>query len=221
MDNMLDKGRQIFGVPGAGLTWGIKGDQTVDISIGIAGEKMIGKILNEWTLAHPNVLAFHSTRCPNLGDADTDHVIVMGQRVILVDSKRWMSKRKYSINDKGNILRNTVPFPEGKQVTIKPQIKMWRDTVPDGVSVTGVVAIAQSEVYVPYDDNWKKSPFRLVTAEKLTDTLDYYYGRAKKDLQISSEDDLPLWQGIHAMVFASRIIKPRITNFMKQTKRTQ
>ncbi len=218
MDDMLDSGRQIFGVPGAGLTWGIKGDHTVDIGIGIEGERMVGKIINKWALEHPNVLVFHSTRCPNLGDADTDHVIVMGQRIVLVDSKRWMSKRKYSINDKGNILRNTVSFPEGKQVTIKPQMKMWRDAVPEGVSVTGVVAIAQSEVFVPYDDNWKRSTFRLVTAERLTETLDYYFSRAKKDLQISADEDLPLWQGVHAMMFASRLIKPRISNFMKQAK---
>ena len=216
MDSMLDSGRQIYGVPGAGLTWGIKGNKGIDVNIGMEGEKMVGGIINEWVSQHPNTLSFHSTRCPNLGDADTDHVVIIGATVVLVDSKRWMSKRKYSVSSKGDILRGTVAFPEGKQVTIKPQMKKWREAVPEGVSVAGVVCIAQSEVFVPYDDNWRRAPFRLVTADKLVDTLDYYNKRARKDLQIDDTDDLPLWEGEHALLFASRLIKPRETEFEKK-----
>ena len=35
-------------------------------------------------------------------------------------------------------------------------------------------SIAQNEVFVPYDNNWYKSPFKLVTAEQLPEFLDNF-----------------------------------------------
>ena len=160
----------MFGTPGASLTWGIDGANKGDVGAGLQGELATGKILNPYA-ERRGVTVFHSVRWPGNTDGDTDHILLSGTNVIIIDSKRWMSKRKYSVTAKGAIMRGTVRFPEGK-VKMLPALASWRQVLPRGTRVTGVVCVASKEVFVPYDEHWRAAPFKLVTLEKLTDFLD-------------------------------------------------
>lgn len=163
--------RRTFGTPGAALTWGIKGAGRGDVAAGIEGEKMVGRTLNTYTAQHDGTYLFHSVAWPGVTEGDTDHIIIRGHQVVIIDSKRWKQKRKYSVTAKGAILRGTVRFPEGK-VKIVSALSSWRRITPPATRLTGIVCIAQKDVFVPYDKNWYKAPFRLVTVENLPTLLD-------------------------------------------------
>lgn len=163
--------RRIAGEPGAALTWGIKGAGRGDVTAGIEGEKMVGRALNTYTTQHDGTYLFHSVAWPGAVEGDTDHILIRGHQMVIIDSKRWKQKRKYSVTAKGAILRGTVRFPEGK-VKIVSALGSWRRITPPGTRLTGIVCIAQKNVFVPYDNNWRKAPFRLVTVENLPALLD-------------------------------------------------
>lgn len=201
IEQLVKSGRQVYGVPAASLTWGIDGEGGEEVNAGIEGEKKTGKILAEWVKRHPDALVFHSVRWPG-SEGDTDHMVVVGRNVILIDSKRWKAKRKYSVTARGSILRGTVAFPEGN-VKMLPAMKSWREVFGKGVRVQGVVCISQDEVFVPYDENWRKAPFKLVTAEKLEEFLDRHLER-----NIKKENRNVFDMGIISKI-AVRLVKPR------------
>lgn len=160
---------RIFGSPGASLTYGINGHRNTDVMIaGKEGENATAKILNELVEKTPELYVFHSLRWPE-SNGDTDHILVYKEMVIIVDSKRWKGSRKYSVSHRGEILRGTVGFPEGK-VKMVGAMGIWRHKLPK-VTVKGIVAIAQDKVYVVRDKNWYKAAFRLVEEEKLADEV--------------------------------------------------
>lgn len=187
------------------MTWGIGGQRGGVVSVGLEGEKMTAKTLDKF-LTNPhtrNIRVFHSAQWPG-SNGDTDHILVMGKLVILIDSKRWKSKRKYSVTPKGAIMRGTVRFPEGK-VKMIPAMSAWRKILPPGTKVIGAVAIAQTEVFVPYDKNWYKAPFRLVTVENL---IEYIVDTIKREQKKNPE----LIKGIDRKIITeigSRLVRPR------------
>jgi hypothetical protein len=163
----LRSGKRIFGVPAASLSWGIDGDRMkASLTPGIEGEKQTAAILAELAEQVPEMFVFHSLSWPE-SNGDTDHIVVYGNTVIVIDSKRWKSTRKYSITAKGEIMRGTVHFTEGK-VKIGYALKSWRKKLPPELKVMGVVSLAQEKVFVARDKNWFKAPYRLVEAEKLS-----------------------------------------------------
>lgn len=198
---LIKTGRQVYGVPAASLTWGVDGKVSEEVGAGIEGEKKTALILGEWVKKHPTALVFHSVMWPGV-EGDTDHVIVIGKQVILVDSKRWKSKRTYSVTAKGEIMRGKVHFPEGK-VKMNGALASWRKIIGSRARVSGLVCVAQDEVFVPYDQNWKKAPYRLVTAEKLDEFLDNF---VTKNAPPEKSDFVDL--GV-VMEFISRLVKPR------------
>jgi Nuclease-related domain len=198
--DLIKNGRQVFGSPAASLTWGIDGTEDGDVSAGIEGEKMTAKILAPWLKANPCAILVHSVRWPG-SNGDSDHMLIIGNKVILIDSKRWKSKRKYSVTPTGSIKRGTVDFPEGK-VKMIPALQAWRGVLPKYTKISGVVCVAQDEVFVPYDANWYKAPYRLVTGENLTTYLDEF-------IQKSKEEEVNLVNlGLITSIIA-RSIKPR------------
>lgn len=174
MKKHLESGRQAYGSAAASLTWGIDGTEDGDVNAGVDGERMTARILREWLPTQPNAIVIHSVALPG-SKGDTDHILVVGGVVLLIDSKRWKSKRKYSVMPDGSIKRGTVNFDAGK-VKMAPFLKIWRGALP-GYKIAGVVCIAQDEVFVPYDNNWYKAPYRLVAAENLTTFLDEFISK--------------------------------------------
>lgn len=191
--------QQVYGTPGASLSWGIEGADSGAVESGAEGEKQVAKILNEFVKTLPKAKVFHSVEWPG-SQGDTDHMLVIGNLVIIIDAKRWKAKRKYSVTAKGAILRGTVPFPEGK-VKMIPAMKAWNKVLPKEAKVVGVVCVAQQEVFVPYDRNWHTAPYRLVTAEKLTEYLE---GFIKKQTKYTAKPNANLLSMI-----ATRVIKAR------------
>lgn len=193
------KTQQVYGEPAASLSWGIEGAAQGQIDSGSEGEKMTAKILNEFVKSIPSAKVFHSVEWPG-SQGDTDHMLIIGNLVIIIDSKRWKSKRKYSVTPKGTILRGTVPFPEGR-VKMIPAMKAWNKVLPKEARVVGVVCVAQNEVFVPYDRNWHQAPYRLVTAEKL---VEYLEGYIKKQTKYTAKPNAQLLS-----LVATRVIKAR------------
>jgi hypothetical protein len=164
------KGRIVYGVPGASLTWGIDGVKGMSGEIGKDGEESTAKVLDEYAKNHKGVYVFHSIMLPE-STGDTDHILVYKDKIIIIDSKRWKSVRKYAVSASGHVLRGTVAFPEGKVKTLFA-IQKWKKVLTKS-SVTGIVCIAQEKVFVVRDRNWYRAPFRLVEIEKLVEQLDY------------------------------------------------
>lgn len=164
------EGKTIFGVPGASLTWGIDGVQGVSTEVGKDGEEATAKVLKEYAAAHKGVYIFHSIMLPE-STGDTDHILVYGDNIIIIDSKRWKSVRKYGISASGHVLRGTVAFPEGRVKTLF-SIQKWKKVLSKN-TIQGIVCIAQDKIFVTRDRNWYRAPFRLVEIEKLVDQLDY------------------------------------------------
>lgn len=200
---LLNDGRRTFGSAGASLTWGIEGSEASDVTAGIEGERMTARILSEWMPNHSAAVVVHSVGWPG-SKGDTDHILIIGNHVILIDSKRWMSKRKYSVTASGSIKRGTVDFPEGK-VKIMPAINSWREVLGGKIKVSGIVCIAQDEVYVPYDRDWHKAPYRLVTAESLPGFLDERVAAIEKSSPGSTQ---VIGAGLVSLI-VTRAIKPR------------
>lgn len=165
----IEAGKKVFGTPAASLTWGIDGNRMIPVlEAGKEGERQTAETLDKLANEIPEMFVFHSLSWPE-SSGDTDHIVVYGNLVLVIDSKRWKSSRKYSITAKGGILRGTVPFPEGR-VKIGYALKVWRGKLPKA-KVYGVVTIAQEKVYVVRDKNWYKAPYSLVENEKLEDYL--------------------------------------------------
>lgn len=165
----LKSGAKVLGTPAASLTWGIDGNRMIPVlEAGREGERQTAELLDRLANEIPEMFVFHSLSWPESA-GDTDHIVVYGNLILVIDSKRWKSSRKYSITAKGGILRGTVPFPEGR-VKIGYALKTWRKKIP-GAKVYGVVTIAQEKIFVVRDKNWYKAPYSLVENEKLEEYL--------------------------------------------------
>lgn len=196
----IKSGTQVFGTPGASLTWGIEGSDSGQVTAGGEGEKQVAKELDKIVEKYPHAKVFHSVEWPG-SVGDTDHMLIIGNIVLIIDAKRWKAKRKYSVTPKGEILRGTVPFPEGK-VKMMPAMKAWRTELGKKAKVSGMVCIAQEEVFVPYDQNWAKAPYRLVTAERFGEFIDKFIEKQKPENINAKNDDILL-------TIATRTIKAR------------
>ena len=167
----LRTGSKVLGEPAAALSWGIDGNRMLpQLESGVEGEKQTAALLAEFATKHKGAFVFHSLSWPT-SNGDTDHILVYKNLIIIIDSKRWKEKRKYSLSPKGEILRGTVGFEEGK-VKIVAAIQTWKKKLPVNMKVLGVVCIAQEKVFVQRDRNWHAARFRLVESERLVEFLD-------------------------------------------------
>lgn len=166
---ILQEGKKVLGTPAASLTWGIDGNRMIPaLEAGKEGEKLTASLLDKLAEEIPGMFVYHSLSWPE-SSGDTDHVVIYGNLLLVIDSKRWKASRKYSVTPNGAILRGTVNFPSGK-VRIGSALAVWRKRFPQ-YKVHGVVTIAQEKIFVSRDKNWYKAPFRLVENEKLEDYL--------------------------------------------------
>lgn len=200
---MLEKGRRYFGSAGASLTHHANNpDYDSEFkrkltTLGLEGERNTSQKLQKWIKNKPNAVLVDSVHVKGVGKeiidpesgtvegGDTDHVLIIGDHVILIDSKRWQSKRSYSINNKGSILKSSGKGKPGRtfggsHVNAKSAKYLWKQYLHNSAKVHSVVCINAEKVYVKMDANWKKQGFRLLTIEKLFDHLDYIYENSDK-----------------------------------------
>lgn len=187
---MLERGRRYFGSSGAGLTQQIYNPQYADkgikpelAKIGLDGERDTTRFLKEWMKDKPGVVLVDSVHIRGLGKdeevneetglfegGDTDHVMLIGSEVILIDTKRWKKKRTYSVGDKGEVLRTQKQFPGGR-VHMRQAVHMWVNYLEEGAAVTGIVCINSEEITVLRTRNWYIQPYRVVEIERLEELL--------------------------------------------------
>lgn len=201
VETHLRKGRRHFGSAGAGLTQQAfhpkyKSDGKINrksARVGISAERKTSLDVREWMRTKPNAVLVDSVHVEGFGDTevneetglieggDTDHVLIIGNDVLIIDTKRWKSKRSYSISDKGAVLRSTGQgkpargFAAGR-INIRGALGIWRRHLGgSGVNVFGLICINSEKVFVKKDSNWYKQPFRVITVEELHDFLDRRY----------------------------------------------
>ena len=191
VEKILKKGKRAFGSSGASLTHQISNPVYKDVginaslaSVGLAGEHTTTKILKKWIEDKPSAVIVDSVHVKGAGKeelnedtgvldgGDTDHVLIIGDYVILIDSKNWKGKRKYGINSEGEVIRSGKPFPGGK-VHAKQALYLWRKFLtPHRPSFNSIITITSEKVFVVRDVNWWKQQFKVVTMEELPEFLD-------------------------------------------------
>lgn len=199
-EKMLKNGRRYFGSSGASLTHQVsnpiykeKGIDSALAKVGLDGEHKTSRLLLDWMKDKPNVVLIDSIHLKSYGEeefneetgtmdgGDTDHCLVIGRFVLIIDSKNWKGKKRYEISDKGEVTRSKKPFPGGKINTI-PASKLWAEALsPFGVTISSIVNITSDKVMVTRDRNWWKQPYRLVTLEVLEEFLNDVWEKLPQD----------------------------------------
>ena len=208
VERMLEDGRRYFGSSGASLTHQISNPEYEDKGIdsglakaGLDGEHKTSRLLLDWIEDKPNVILVDSVHLKSYGEeeyneetgtmegGDTDHVLIIGSFVIIIDSKNWKGKRRYSINESGEVIRGNSTFPGGKINTV-PASKLWAEALkPFRATISSIVSISSEKVMVTRDRNWWKQPYRLVTLEILEEFLDDVWeklpDKVKRDINVN------------------------------------
>lgn len=236
---MLKKGRRYFGSSGASLTHQVNApDESSGIKpelakAGLEGERETTKILRDWMKDKPGVVLVDSVhintdyKSANLDEEeipeeldeetgivdgkDTDHVLLIGNEIVLIDTKRWKKKRRYSISDSGNVLRANRDFPGGR-VRMRQAIYLWVEYLHEDAVLNGIVFINSEETSVTRNYNWYKQPFRLLEKDRFIELLDEKWAR------VSQADRTTINPNLVAQVAMSAIKPHDIYNDVFNTK---
>ncbi len=181
---MLISGRRYFGSAGASLT---RDDATSQfgsgaVRAGLAGERSTSTILQRWMQDKDGVVVVDSVHIGGVGSdgGDTDHVVVVGHTVVLVDTKRWKGHRVYSVDNSGKVLMSRGkgkppgPFPGG-EVHARAASALWRTYLGKGVHVSPTVCVNADKVWVSHRKGQRWPGFRLVSVDHLAEELDRTY----------------------------------------------
>ena len=191
VERILKKGRRNFGSSGASLTHQISnpiykeaGISASLAAVGLQGEHTTTGILKDWIKDKPSAIIVDSVHIKGAGKeilneetgtldgGDTDHILIIGNYVILIDSKNWKGKRKYGVSEKGEVLRNGKPFPGGK-VHAKQALYLWRKFLRQhSPFFNSIICITSEKVFIVRDVNWWKQQFKVVNMEELPEFLD-------------------------------------------------
>lgn len=201
--SMLKKGRRVFGVPGSYMMHqaGAQEYKEKGVSRKKAKEFMnaefeVSEFLKGWIKDKPNAVLIESVRIPEsdpepdeideevgiIHGIDTDHVVIMGNEVFLIDTLALPKKKNYSISEEGEILMTRKLFADS-EVTLKKDAYNWFDNIEeDDISLTAFVCIKSPETTVERTRNWYIQPFRVVEFERFQEILDKRYE------EVSDED---------------------------------
>lgn len=190
---MLKKGRRYFGSAGASLTAHVNDPEYNSefkkqvVQTGLSGERSTSEILRKWIAKIPNAVLIDSAHIKGMGKetidedsgtidgGDTDHILIIGNNVILIDTKRWKSGWWYAFDDKGKIIRGKKSFAGGRNVHAKQAKFLWKKYLHNSAKVSSIVVINAKNVHVKRNANWKKQSFRLTVIQDLIKDLEYRY----------------------------------------------
>lgn len=158
------------------------------IKLGISGEQSTSKILRNWMKDKNDVVLLDSISLPNnnldpeeddegqLDLGDSDHVLIIGNKLIVLDSKNWKSKTSYKIDDDGQIKRGNKSF-KGNRPRIQGMKHIWLKYYEkyDIDDVEMFVVIPSPDPFILRDRNWWRFGFKLVNQETLVYFLDKLY----------------------------------------------
>lgn len=192
VEKWLKDGKRYFGSSGASLTHQIynpkydeKGLDKGPAKAGLSGERDTTKILKDWMEDKPNVVLVDSVHIPGIGArseepdeegiidvGDTDHILIIGNNVILLDSKAWKNKTTYAVGEDGIITRAKKDFPGG-HVNMNAAYHLWEKYLkPIKPDLYAYIVITQKEVFVGRDRNWWRQNFKLITHKDIFDYKD-------------------------------------------------
>ena len=178
----LVNGKRHFGVAGASLTWMNSPQMKGKIPEGwkpevldeaAAAEAHTTEMLMDWMKDKPAAVLIDSMHIPGVGEesvideetglvegGDTDHILIIGSHVYVIDTKNWKKKAKYTVGDDGSVLRNGKSFPGGR-VHSDAATKMWYDYLDsDDAEVVGAICIDNGDEPDPKTGEWATSVFR-------------------------------------------------------------
>lgn len=144
----LDPTWRIFGIPGASLYSAVELDPDAR-EAGIKGEEKVAAAIDSIIQTIPNAYLFNSVKLPGR-TGDIDHIIVVGNNVILIDSKNWKHDASYQLT-KGNtpeldhVYRDQQVFPGG-EIRLAKQKQDWADFLP-GYNVSAILVVANEEAF--------------------------------------------------------------------------
>lgn len=195
-ENFLKDGRRYFGRAATGLQNQLDDPKYKDfninqklISAGIDGEKKTSKLLRNWMLNKNDVVLIDSITLPlsnfepeidgdegQLDLGDTDHLLIIGDTLVIIDSKNWKAKTNYKFTEEGEILRNNNSFP-GNKPRINECKYLWQNYYDDVLirKVEAYICISAPEPFIQRDRNWWKFGYKLVNQETLIYFLDKLY----------------------------------------------
>lgn len=181
IETALKEGKRHFGVSAASLTWmngpRMKKNLPEDwdpkvLETALEGERRTTDFLLDWMKDKPACVLVDSVHIPGHGEekidedtgllegGDTDHVLLIGSHVVIIDTKAWKKKARYNVKDDHTVLRNGKEFPGG-HVRINAAIHMWFDYVDDDeAEMTGAIFIDNGDEKNKKTGEWTTSVFR-------------------------------------------------------------
>lgn len=199
---LSEKGRRYFGIAGTSLKNQLDDPKYESFNInsklvnaGISGEIKTSKILREWMKDKPEVVLIDSISLPinnfepeedgeegQLDLGDTDHLLIIGNHLIIIDSKNWKAKTKYSINDNHEILRGGKTF-SGSKPRINQAKYLWEKYYEDfyDVNFSTYVSISSPDPFIERARVWWQVGYKLVNQETLIYFLDKFYNENLED----------------------------------------
>lgn len=135
---------RVFGTPGASLVTAYELDESAR-SAGIQGEQRVARELERLAALYPNMYVFHSVKLP--GEVgDIDHIVVQGDRMMLIDSKNWKGNSAYHVyhadEDGDYISRDGSDFTGG-EIHLRRQMADWqREFRHDNLRVNATLVMA-------------------------------------------------------------------------------
>jgi len=200
ISEMLKGGRRYFGSAGASLTHLAsnpaykvpEGFDRGSSRIGLEGERETSAFLQKWMKDKPNAVLIDSVHIRNWGQeeideetgliegGDTDHILIIGSEVLLIDTKRWKKKTSYQVADDGTITRANRAFPGGN-VRATAAMHMWLDYLDADAKITTFICINTPEITVFRNRNWYQQSFRLVEIDRFEELLNTKYERIDEE----------------------------------------
>ena len=195
----LEGGRRYFGEGAIGLKNQLNDPAYKEFEIdkklvqaGISGEIATSNALRKWIYDKPNVVLVDSIHLP-LGEenqkefdeeeksvnvlGDTDHLLIIGPHIILIDSKNWKERASYSVSETGEVKRQNKPFP-GNKPHVNASKQLWKkfySDIPRTLDIQAFVCISNEKSTVIRDRNWWMPGWKLVNQLDLIKFLDKFY----------------------------------------------
>lgn len=137
----------VVGRAGGSLDEAIQLDET-NVRIGQQGEQALSYAIS--SVVEGRGVVFNSLRVPGMHNADLDHVVVVGQTVMIVDSKVW-TKGEYGVVQ-GNVWRDGNPFPGGS-VSLDEMLLKLQEFLGEEVEIRGRIVILNNQASLGEETN--------------------------------------------------------------------
>lgn len=193
---LKEKNRRYYGIAAASLKNQLDDPKYAEykpnskiINIGISGEKTTSKILREWIADKEDCVLVDSISLPlekmtpevdgeegQLDLGDTDHLLIIGNTLVIIDSKNWKAKTSYSVSPDTGVLRGKKSFP-GSRPRINQAKYLWEKYYKECNidSVEAFVCISDPDTFILRDRDWWRVGYKLVNQTTLIYFLDKLY----------------------------------------------